>query len=105
MANNFFKIIESKNCRKYLKRCYELSILIDKSLIEVLDEWNCVEIIEFSKFSPLSKDTFKIHLEDYFMINGILNDNLIYLIVPPQQIEWIEIFENKLKNWIEIKNK
>ncbi len=97
-------ILESKNCRKYLKRCYQLDKNTDESLIKILDEWDCVEFVRFSQYSSTAKDTFKIHLEEFFMIHGILHDNILYVIVPPIQKILLENIEGKIRAWQEIKS-
>jgi hypothetical protein len=94
-----FKVIESKNCRKYLKRCYELPFLIDTETAAYLDEWGCVEILAFSKYSASAKDVFKINLEEYFMISGVIGDTFLQFVVPPEKKSYIAEFEQKLLDY------
>jgi hypothetical protein len=90
------KIIESKNCRKYLKRCYELPLEVDAQLIAYLDEFGCAEIIDFKSFSPQSKNIFRIHIEEFYMISGVIEEKILQLTVPPEQQFFIAEFEKKL---------
>ncbi len=94
------KIIESKNCRKYLKRCYELPLEVDLRLVSYLDEWGCAEIIDFKSFSPHSKNIFRIHVEEYYIISGVFEERILHLTVPPEQQIFIAEFERKLTSFL-----
>ncbi|TAF75998.1 MAG: hypothetical protein EAZ53_04745 [Bacteroidetes bacterium] len=95
-----FEVIENKNCRKHIRKCYTLKTPLLPSLIESLAEFGFLEVQNFSQFSPLSKDCFKIYADDSLYINGILYDFQIHLTVSLANINFIPIFESELTKWI-----
>ncbi len=101
--NPFVEIIEVKNCRKYLKRCYLLKIDVDKALIGEFSEWGIIEINEFSKYSPLSKDSFKVDIEEALQITGVINDSQLFITIAKTCIELLAEIETMILNWYQKK--
>lgn len=97
--NIFLEIITVKNCIKYLKRCYVLRKTVDKALMERLAFYGFLELNEFSRFSPLSKDVFKIYMDDMMNIAGVLDDTQIFLTVSKHNLGFIDVFEGEVKSW------
>lgn len=96
-----FSFIQTQNCRKFVKRCYTTPILIDFSLILLLEEeFGIAEIYEFSKFNAKSKDTFKISMDIALQISGNLQDTAIFFTVSKEKLVYLEIFEGYLNKWL-----
>lgn len=96
-----FSFVQTQNCRKFIKRCYTMPVLIDSSLILLLEEeFGMAEIYEFSKFNPQSKDTFKISVDIALQISGNLADTAIFFTVSKEKLVYLEIFENYLNKWL-----
>lgn len=95
-----FEVIENKNCRKHIKKCYTLNIPLLPSIIEIFSDFGFLEMQNFSQFSSKAKDCFKIYEDDTLYINGILYDYNINLTVSLANKDFIYIFESKLTKWI-----
>lgn len=95
-----FEVVENKNCRKHIRKCYTLKQPILKSLIDNFSEFGFLEMQYFSQFSPTAKDCFKIYVDDCLYINGVLNDFNLYLTVSKANIDFIAVFETALTAWI-----
>ena len=81
MKTEAFELKIVKNCRKYTKRCYQLHRTIDRELLSQLEVFGILQINEFSKFSPLAKDSFEIRLFDEMAVSGVLEGDIIYVVV------------------------
>jgi hypothetical protein len=97
-----FSFVQTQNCRKFIKRCYQLPLLIDFSLLNLLEsEFGLVEIYEFSKFSSKAKDTFKISSDTTLQITGNLQENNIFFTVSKEKATYTILFEQLLRKWID----
>jgi hypothetical protein len=101
MNSPFQEIIEVKNCRKYLKRCYILLMPIDEDLLESFSNFGFVEITNFSKFSPLAKDTFKLDVEETLQIAGVIADKQMFITISKQSIELLSNIEQCIHQWFD----
>ena len=100
-----FSFVQTQNCRKFIKRYYQLPFLVDKLLLSLLEEeFGLVEIYEFSKFSPTAKDTFKISFDTSLQVSGNLGETTIFFTVAKEKSDYLLIFENVLNQWVIQKN-
>jgi hypothetical protein len=97
--NVFKEIIEVKNCRKYLKRAYLLNLSIDKQLVMALADLGLLEIYEFSKFSAVAKDTFKIQIEETLQITGVIHDEQVFITIAKTSLNLIAEIEILMNDW------
>jgi hypothetical protein len=99
-TNYLFEVVNNQNCRKYLKKCYYLKVKITHDLIPYLSDFGFLEMQEFSKFSPIAKDCFKISVDENLYINGVIDEYLLYLTVSKANENFVPIFEQKLVEWL-----
>ena len=98
--NHSFKITINQTCRKFIKRCYELSTPTDMLLVDNLGDFGVIEIQDFKKYLPTAKNVYKICMEDYVYISGALDDTLIYFTIPKENEMLISNFEDRLTKWL-----
>ncbi len=99
-----FVISEYITCKKFIKLYYDMLYPIDMSLIKKLSVLGDLKVIEFSKFSPLSKDCFVIKGENELAIQGVLGAKLMYYVVPKLEEEKVNQLEEIILDWASVKN-
>lgn len=99
--NTYFEIKQIKNCRRFIRNCYTLSKSIDKKLLNQLENYGYLEIQNFSSFSPLAKDSFKLKLEDILEITGVIEGNQFFITIAKTDLNLVEKIEQELIQWIE----
>ncbi len=101
----YFSYTLTKNCRKYIKFCYQLQKRVDRKLLLRLERFGLVEIYSFAKFIENANDTFRILVEDDYQISGVLDDTVIHLALAKEgKLEVKELLECELVDWIEIES-
>lgn len=91
--------VQVKDCKRFRKRCYTLVKKLDSHFLTSLNDLGETEIFPFSKFSPVSKDAFRIRFIDLFEIAGTLDDNKLFVTVAKGSEElWTEI-EKRIVAW------
>jgi hypothetical protein len=96
-----FKIKKIKNCRRFIRNCYTLLKPIDKDLLNRLENYGYLEIQNFSSFSPLAKDAFKLKLENILEITGVVEGNQFFITIAKTDISLVEKIEKELIDWTE----
>jgi len=102
--NDYFEIKQIKNCRRFIRNCYTLSKSIDQKLLIQLENYGHLEIQNFSSFSTLAKDAFKLKLEDILEITGVIEGNQFFITIAKADLELVQQIEQELINWIEKKS-
>ncbi len=97
--NDYFEIKQIKNCRRFIRNCYTLSKSIDKNLLIQLENYGHLEIQNFSSFSPLAKDSFKLKLEDILEITGVIEGNQFFITIAKTDLELVQQIETELIDW------
>ena len=99
--NHYFKVKQIKNCRRFIRNCYTLPQKIDKTLLGRLENYGHLEIQNFSSFSPLAKDAFKLKLEDILEITGVVEGKEFFITIAKTDLNLVEMIENELIQWIQ----
>ena len=100
--NEAYTVKAVKNCRNYIKKCYLLNQLVDDSLIESLNEYGILEVIDFSAFSPLAKPCFKIKCFDELEISGVVNGRELFIVIAKHKDHKLfDELENHINYWFE----
>lgn len=81
MTTSAFQVTAIKNCRNYTKKCYNLTQSIDNKLVESLEIYGFLEVIDFSSFTKLAKPCFKIKLLNELEINGVLHGKQLFVVI------------------------
>lgn len=101
--DDFWMTAVHKNCRKFYKRVYDLSIDIDQILPTYFAKYGELKIIHFSQFVANAKDTFEIKNSDGTEITGVIGDKSIYFVTPKNNpLSYVE-FEQVLSDYIQTK--
>jgi|GEM_PF-3493509 len=95
----FIQIIQVKNCRHYIKNCYTLAVTIDSHFIDMLSQWGFLDIQNFSRYSPLAKDTFKIDLEEHLQITGVINSHELFITIAKTCPNLLAGVEASIQSW------
>ncbi|WP_338766493.1 hypothetical protein WAF17_03900 [Bernardetia sp. ABR2-2B] len=98
--NNYFEVKQIKNCRQFIRNCYTLSKPIDKNLLNQLENYGYLEIQNFSSFSALAKDSFKLKLEDILEVTGVIDGNQFFITIAKTDLNLVERIEQELIIWI-----
>jgi hypothetical protein len=96
-----FKKTVIRNCRRFVKNCYELPKSIDYSLLQDLESYGILQVQNFSAYNSVAKDTFKIETETVLQITGVLADKRFFLTLAKQNAEYEAEIENILQRWIQ----
>jgi hypothetical protein len=102
MDSPFQEIVEVKNCRKYLKRCYLLYLPIDESLLQDFSAFGFLEVVRFSQYSPLAKDIFKVEIEESLQITGAIHDRQLFITISKQCLELLITIEQSIRKWFSV---
>ena len=102
--NTYFEIKQVRNCRKFIRNCYTLSKSIDKTLLNQLENYGYLEIQNFSSYSPLAKDSFKLKLEDILEITGVIEGNQFFITIAKTDLELVEKIEKEVIYWTQKKS-
>jgi hypothetical protein len=94
-----FTFKEIKNCRRFLKRCYITSKIIDSELVAKLEAFGFLEIQKFSTFVANAKDTFKIKMLDDIEISGVITGKEMFITISKQNLSAFEQIEQEVENW------
>ncbi|WP_375560799.1 hypothetical protein ACE193_24405 [Bernardetia sp. OM2101] len=97
--NTYFEIKQIKNCRRFIRNCYTLLKPIDKKLLIQLENYGYLEIQNFSSFSPLAKDSFKLKLEDILEITGVIEGKQFFITISKTDLSLVEKIEQELVDW------
>lgn len=97
----YFSVLLTKNCRKYIKFCYQLRQNVDEDLLNRLRKFGFTEIYSFSKFMDNVHDTFRILVEDDFQISGVINGDVIHIALAKEgKLRMKNNLENELIDWM-----
>lgn len=99
MESAYFKCIKTRNCRRFFKHNYVLQFKIDHELVSKLENFGMLEITEFSKFSNLANDMFKVRMDSEIELSGTINDTLFRLTISREYPELVTDVETILNNW------
>ena len=98
--NNYFEIRQIKNCRRFVRNCYTLPKKINSKLLHQLENYGYLEIQNFSSFSPLAKDAFKLKLENILEITGVIEGKEFFITIAKTDLELVKKIEEELTSWI-----
>lgn len=80
-----YQVKAVKNCRNYTKKCYLTYQDINEKLVEDLNEYGILEIIDFSSFAPLAKPCFKIKCFNALEISGVISGRELFVVIAKEQ--------------------
>lgn len=94
--------ITQKNCRKFFRRIYDLAVPINTSLAHQLADFGKLEMLAFSEKVKGAKDVFQIKNLDGTEISGVLGQSSVYLVLPKQNTEVFDLFEQQLRHYVQL---
>jgi hypothetical protein len=101
MEEPHFTVTEYLNCRKFIKRYYTLTQVVDLALLTALEgQFGPAQVQAFSRYNPQAKDCLQIKTQDGLQISGVIFGELLYFVTPTQMPEQVEVFETVLKAWL-----
>ncbi len=104
MSEQLFQLKETKNCRKYTKKIYELSELIDDSFLSHFSLLGKPQIIDFKSYSPQSLNMFKIrNYEMGLEASGTVDGYVVMVTYEKNVDENSELFESELMEWFKFR--
>lgn len=73
-----FRYTESKNCKNQVKGIYEVDFIVDTAFVTELKYFGEVKILDFTSFTSAAKVFFKVTYRDIYVIEGTLNQSLLF---------------------------
>lgn len=98
MTKNF-SYVTTRTCRRFYKRHYTLGFPIDTTLLNELEQFGIMEVMEFSKYSATAYDTFKIKFDEQVDISGLINGKELQVTLSKEQPSLLALFEETLDKY------
>ncbi len=97
----YFACRTSKTCEHWIRRNYTMLKPSDNELINCLQEFGKLSVLDFSEFHSLAKKCFFIKSDNEIRISGTESDENIELTMKNENAELVHRFEKIVTQWLQ----